>query len=84
MENNNQELKWMLLLTKIDGLNRRVKEPGWTFEDKQEVYRLKDSILDYILRSKPEVLSVELFLVPYYSYSRESHLNIILVRFHQE
>ena len=72
MENNNQELKWLLLLTKIDGLNRRVKEPGWTFEDKQEVYRLKDSILDYILRCKPEVLSVELFLVPYYSYSRES------------
>ena len=72
MENNNKELKWMLLMTKIDGLNRRVKEPGWTFEDKQEVYRLKDSILDYILRCKPEVLSVELFLVPYYSYSRES------------
>lgn len=68
----NNEVKWVSLLSKIDKLNRSVKEPGWIYEDKQEVYRLKDDVMGFILRTRPEELSVELMLVPYYSYSRES------------
>lgn len=67
-----RETQWLLLLTKIDGLNRRVKEPGWQYEDKQAVYNLKDQVMADLLRIRPEELSIELFLVPYYSYSRES------------
>lgn len=65
-------IQWLLLLTKIDGLNRRVKEPGWQYEDKKAVYDLKDQVMADLLRIRPGELSIELFLVPYYSYSRES------------
>ena len=66
------EMKWLLLLTKLDGLNRRVKEPEWDIEDKQEVYRIKDRIMDAVLRAKPEAIEIELYLVPYYAYSQMS------------
>ena len=72
MAEKTNEMNWLLLLTKIDGLNRRVKEPGWSFEDKQEVYSMKDRIMEYVIREKPGVLGVDLYLVPYYAYSLAS------------
>ena len=30
----------------LDGLNRRVKEPGWTNEDKEAVYSWKDKMIE--------------------------------------
>ena len=72
MSDNIKYTNWILLLTKLDGLNRRVKEPGWLYEDKREVYRMKDSVMEYILRTRPPELTIELCSVPYYSYSRET------------
>ncbi len=72
MTDRHNEMKWFLLLTKIDALNRRVKEPGWMFEDKEDVYHIKDELMEYILLNRPQELAVELFLVPYYLYSMTS------------
>ena len=72
MTERSNEMKWLLLLTKLDSLNRRVKEPGWSFEDKQEVYRIKDRMMEFILGEKPEALGVDLYMVPYYAYSQNS------------
>ena len=66
MTDRHNEMKWFLLLTKIDALNRRIKEPGWMFEDKEDVYHIKDELMEYILLNRPQELAVELFLVPYY------------------
>ncbi len=60
---------WSRILNILDGLNRRVKEPGWNFEDKQEVYRIKDAILSRIMSEKPQELEIQCYYVPYYSYS---------------
>lgn len=67
-----KETQWLLLLTKLDGLNRRIKEPGWSYQDKQEVYSLKDRLMGYILKNQPQELTVKWSLVPYYAYSQES------------
>ena len=72
MSEKTQEMNWMILLFKLDNLNRKVKEPGWEYADKQEVYRIKDEILKYILTSLPKELSVQSFLIPYYAYSQET------------
>ena len=72
MTEKSNEMNWLRLLSVIDGLNRRVKEPGWSYEDKEEVYRLKDSIMESVLEMKPEELTLELYLIPYYAYSEQS------------
>lgn len=63
---------WNRILLITDGLNRRVKEPGWTQEDKQEVYRIKDCVLTKIMQDKPKELEVSCYYVPYYMYSMKS------------
>lgn len=60
---------WFQLLFRIDGLNRRVKEPGWSCEDKQKVYHLKDTVLKRLLTERPEAVQLQLYYVPYYKYS---------------
>lgn len=60
---------WLQVLIALDGLNRRVKEPGWNYEDKQEVYKLKDAVLAKIMTDQPQELKVTCYYVPYYMYS---------------
>ena len=69
---DNNITKWVLLLTKLDGINRRVKEPGWFNEDKREVYSIKDELLSYILKEQPGDLDIECSYVPYYMFSQRS------------
>lgn len=63
---------WHKLLSMIDLLNRRVKEPGWRYEDKQVFYQLKDRMLKRIMRNNPECLEVSLYYIPYIQYSAEA------------
>lgn len=63
---------WLRLLLNIDKLNRSVKEPGWSYEGKQAVYKLKDEIIRKILIEKPCELSLNLYYVPYYLYSKNT------------
>lgn len=60
---------WHKLLSLVDFLNRRVKEPGWRYEDKQAFYQLKDRMLISIMRRAPRSLTVSLFFIPYIQYS---------------
>lgn len=69
---NNQVDIWKRILMLTDGLNRRVKEPGWSYDDKQEVYSIKDCVLTKIMNKKPKKLMVAYYYVPYYSYSMKS------------
>lgn len=65
----NQELIWLKLLINVDKLNRKVKEPGWSEESKQKVYRLKDKVIKKLLSDRPSSVSVNLYYVPYFRYS---------------
>lgn len=60
---------WFQLLFRMDGLNRRVKEPGWNYEDKQKVYQLKDTVIKRLLTERPEEVQLRLYYVPYYKRS---------------
>ena len=66
---DDNSLKWLLILMRINNLNRSVKESVWNSEDKAAVYDLKDEIIGKILDQRPAELTVELFYVPYYRYS---------------
>lgn len=68
----NNTFVWLKILINIDKLNRKVKEPGWDYESKQEVYRLKDAVIKKLLTSKPAEVSVRLYYVPYFLYSTET------------
>jgi len=67
-----KSLIWLSILTRLDRINRRIKEPGWYDEDKRNVYFLKDEIIRIILHKNPICLFVELEYVPYYIYCRET------------
>ncbi len=69
---NNTVDIWKRILMITDGLNRRVKETGWNYDDKQAVYRIKDRVLTKIMNDKPDELMVSYFYVPYYSYSMKT------------
>lgn len=64
-----EEKKWLDLLLCIDRLNRSVKEPGWNYSDKENVYRLKDSVVQALLKTKPAGIAFALYYVPYFKYS---------------
>lgn len=64
-----QQSPWLQLLIRVDGLNRRVKEPGWNYEDKQKVYQLKDMVIKRLLMTRPAEVQLQLYYVPYYKYS---------------
>ena len=49
-----EEKKWLDLLLYTDRLNRSVKEAGWNYADKEKVYSLKDSVVQTLLRAKPD------------------------------
>ncbi|MCD7884661.1 MAG: hypothetical protein LUI87_13280 [Lachnospiraceae bacterium] len=68
----NKEMIWLQMLSIIDKLNRSIKEPGWSFEDKTDVYALKDEFLHKLLTEKPSEVKVELFYVPYLRYSERT------------
>ena len=63
-----KEISWLLVLMKINELNRSVKETAWDYMDKCAVYDLKDQVLAKILTEHPAELSVELYFVPYLRY----------------
>lgn len=63
---------WFQLLSLIDKLNRSIKEPGWSFEDKEMAYKLKDKLLNKLLVEKPEDCEVTLYYVPYLRYSERT------------
>lgn len=65
----NNALIWLRILINIDKLNRKLKEPGWSYENKQEAYRLKDEVIQKLLVSRPPEVAVHLYYVPYYLYS---------------
>ena len=65
-------ISWNKLLRLVDAFNRRIKEPGWRYEDKQEVYRLKDLMLKRLLTGKPSCVGMRLWYVPYFRYSQET------------
>lgn len=67
-----KEIVWFQILTLIERLNRSVKEPGWSVEDKDMVYRLKDELMNKILVEKPEECEVTLYYVPYLRYSERT------------
>ncbi len=60
---------WLRILSTADKLNRRVKEPGWIYQDKRSVYDLKDSVIKKLLDMKPDCVDVKLYYVPYIEYS---------------
>lgn len=64
-----EEKKWLDLLLYTDRLNRSVKEAGWNYADKEKVYGLKDSVVQTLLRAKPDGVNFELYYVPYFKYS---------------
>lgn len=64
-----EETKWLDLLLYTDRLNRSVKEAGWNYADKEKVYSLKDSVVQTLLRAKPDGVNFELYYVPYFKYS---------------
>ena len=66
------KLKWLFLLMKVNQLNRSVKENGWSYQDKQAVYDIKDRLMEKILKEKPAEIEMRLFFVPYYKYSMYS------------
>lgn len=55
-----EEKKWLDLLLYTDHLNRSVKEAGWNYADKEKVYSLKDSVVQTLLRAKPDGVNFEL------------------------
>lgn len=63
------DLIWLRILINIDKLNRKLKEPGWSYENKQEAYRLKDEVIQKLLVSRPSEVAVHLYYVPYFLYS---------------
>lgn len=65
----NNALIWLRILINIDKLNRKLKEPGWSYENKQEAYRIKDEVIQKLLVSRPPEVAVHLYYVPYYLYS---------------
>ena len=67
-----EEKNWLLLLIRINALNRRLKEPGWNYADKDAAYRLKDTVLSKILQSHPEDMKLSMYYVPYVKYSNIS------------
>ena len=68
----NQEMMFFKLLSRVNTLNRMVKEPGWKREDTDKAYQIKDKVLGWIFEQKPEALEIKCYYVPYYSYSRAS------------
>ena len=70
MERN--DFKWLRILLRINGLNRKLKEPGWIFSDKDKAYELKDMIIQKLLNEKPAEVDIKLYYIPYILYSNES------------
>ncbi len=68
----NKETVWFQILSLVERLNRSVKEPGWSFEDKNTVYKLKDELMNKILIEKPDECEVILYYVPYLRYSERT------------
>lgn len=60
---------WLELLGLIDRLNRSVKEPGWYYEDRTELYEMKDRFLVELLAERPDGVELTLYYVPYLRYS---------------
>lgn len=67
-----KENLWYQLLVLVDRLNRSVKEPGWRYEDTQSAYRMKDMVIEKLLREKPAQAPFQLFYCPYIRYSEHS------------
>ncbi len=65
----NKKAVWFQMLSLIDKLNRSIKEPGWSFEDKEMAYKLKDKLLNKLLVEKLEECEITLYYVPYLRYS---------------
>ena len=63
---------WHKLLSLVDFFNRRIKEPGWKYEDKQVFYQLKDRMLKRIMQNPPRCLEVSMYYIPYIQYSSET------------
>ena len=63
---------WHKLLSLVDFFNRRIKEPGWGYEDKQVFYQLKDRMLKRIIQNHPRCIEVSLYYIPYIQYSSET------------
>ena len=63
---------WHKLLSLVDYFNRRIKEPGWRYEDKQVFYQLKDRMLKRIMQNPPRCLEVSMYYIPYIQYSSET------------
>jgi len=53
--------RWLLILDSIEGMNRRLKEGAWSPQDKNDVYAMKDKIIEKILIHKPSCLNINLF-----------------------
>ena len=68
----NKEALWMRILGLVDGLNRRVKEPGWSNDDIRKSYDLKDKVIEILIKNEPEEINLHMYYVPYYKYSESA------------
>lgn len=69
---DNTETTWFKLLTLFDEVNHLVKQGDWYREDVEDFYKRKDEFLKIIAVSKPQVLKVNYYYVPYIMYSKTS------------
>ena len=60
---------WLKLLMLIDKLNRMVKEIDFNESSVNEFYKIKDEILELIIKHKQDFIKTQLSYVPYYRYS---------------
>lgn len=69
---NEMTNNWFKLLTLLDQTDYLMKEGDWYMEDKMEFYEMKDKFLSYIIENRPEELSLEVFYMPYFKYSKQT------------
>lgn len=67
---NEMNDKWFKLLTLLDQTDHLTKGGDWYMEDKMEFYEMRDKFLSYIIENKPEELSLDIYYIPYYKYSK--------------
>ena len=74
----NKKEQWLELLFLADKANKFIKAQTLSDFEKNEFYILKDEVLDFIVKNKPDFIHIEFSYIPYYKYSNKSKLGQML------